>query len=132
MDDNGHSEAILAVSITLLAISLLSVGLRCFVRTCVLHAFGWDDFFMVIAMVSYNRRLFENKVHMLISCSIDSVLGLLHLWNTRGQLWYWAKTSIFRVQSESLTSGVTGMFTAALFQKKKCKTKAPSLVLVDW
>ncbi|GAM34981.1 integral membrane protein [Talaromyces pinophilus] len=53
MDDNGHSEAILAVSITLLAISLLSVGLRCFVRTCVLHAFGWDDFFMVIAMILY-------------------------------------------------------------------------------
>lgn len=60
MDDNGHSEAILIVSIVLLAISLLSVGLRCFVRTRVLHAFGWDDFFIVIAMVSYHRRLFKN------------------------------------------------------------------------
>jgi hypothetical protein len=54
MDDNGHSQTIIIINTIFLAISLLSVGLRCFVRTHILHAFGWDDILMVIAMILYS------------------------------------------------------------------------------
>jgi hypothetical protein len=100
MDDSGHNQTILIVSIILFAVSLLSVGLRCFVRTHVLHAFGWDDSFMVIAMVSYHTRHFENNVNMLTCCSVDSVPGLLYLWNSRGEVWYWENNVLFRTQPE--------------------------------
>lgn len=86
MDDSGHSQTILVVSAFLLAVSVLSVGLRCFVRTYVLYAFGWDDGLMVIAMVSEYKQSFENMVIMLTYHLVDSVLRLLHLWNNRGQL----------------------------------------------
>ena len=50
-DDDSRSQAILIVTAVFLAISLISVGLRCFVRTQVVRAFGWDDSLMLVAMV---------------------------------------------------------------------------------
>ena len=49
--DDGRSKAILVTTSVFLAISLVSVGLRCFVRTRVVRAFGWDDNVMLLAMV---------------------------------------------------------------------------------
>lgn len=51
MDDDSRSQAILIVTAVFLAISGISVALRCFVRTHVVRAFGWDDTFMVLAMI---------------------------------------------------------------------------------
>ncbi|KAJ5937593.1 hypothetical protein N7454_003935 [Penicillium verhagenii] len=50
-DDDSRSQAILIVTAVFLAISLISVGLRIFVRTRVVKAFGKDDVFMVLAMI---------------------------------------------------------------------------------
>lgn len=52
LDDN-RNKAILIVTSVFFGISLVSVILRCFVRTQVVRAWGWDDGTMVIAMVSY-------------------------------------------------------------------------------
>jgi hypothetical protein len=51
--DDSRSKAILIVTSVFLGISLVSVILRCFVRTRIVRAFGWDDTVMVVAMVSY-------------------------------------------------------------------------------
>lgn len=51
--DDSHNIAILTVTSVFFGISLVSVMLRCFVRTQVVRAWGWDDGTMVIAMVSY-------------------------------------------------------------------------------
>lgn len=48
---NGRSESIFVVTIIFLAISLVAVCLRCFVRLRLVRAFGWDDGLMVAAMV---------------------------------------------------------------------------------
>lgn len=52
INDDSRSNAILTVTAVFLAISLVSVGLRCFVRTRIVRAFGWDDRVMLVAMVS--------------------------------------------------------------------------------
>lgn len=51
--DDSRSKAIIIVTSVFLGISLVSVILRCFVRTRIVRAFGWDDTVMVVAMVSY-------------------------------------------------------------------------------
>ncbi|KAJ5926112.1 hypothetical protein N7516_007885 [Penicillium verrucosum] len=48
--DDSHNIAILTVTSVFFGISLVSVMLRCFVRTQVVRAWGWDDGTMVIAM----------------------------------------------------------------------------------
>ncbi|EAW14404.1 uncharacterized protein ACLA_074410 [Aspergillus clavatus NRRL 1] len=48
---NGRSEAIVIVTAIFLALSLVTVGLRCFVRARVVRAFGLDDWTMVAAMI---------------------------------------------------------------------------------
>ncbi|RLM02034.1 hypothetical protein CFD26_109157 [Aspergillus turcosus] len=47
---NGRSEAIVTATSVFLALSLITVGLRCFVRARVVRAFGLDDWTMVAAM----------------------------------------------------------------------------------
>ena len=41
----------------MLSLSILTVVLRVYVRTRIVKAFGWDDFFMVCALVSYGRSI---------------------------------------------------------------------------
>lgn len=48
---NRNGEAIIAVTAAFLAISLVAVCLRCFVRLRIVKAFGWDDGAMLLAMV---------------------------------------------------------------------------------
>ena len=52
MDGPGNSKgsALLAVYWTQFAIALSFVSLRVYAR-CLIHALGWDDFFMLLAMV---------------------------------------------------------------------------------
>ncbi|KAJ5660502.1 hypothetical protein N7507_006953 [Penicillium longicatenatum] len=50
-DDDSRSQAILIVTAIFLAISLIAVILRIFVRTRVVKAFGKDDVFMLLAMI---------------------------------------------------------------------------------
>lgn len=51
VQDDSRSKAIIVVTAVFLGISLGSVLLRCFVRTRVVRAFGWDDIVMLLAMV---------------------------------------------------------------------------------
>jgi hypothetical protein len=48
---DSHSEAIVTATSVFLALSLVTVGLRCFVRARIVRAFGLDDWTMVAAMV---------------------------------------------------------------------------------
>lgn len=41
-----------AVCSTMVSLSFVSVLLRVYTRTRIVKAFGWDDFFMVAALVS--------------------------------------------------------------------------------
>ncbi|KAJ5592039.1 uncharacterized protein N7459_002408 [Penicillium hispanicum] len=50
-DDDRRSRAILIVTAVFLALSAVSVLLRCFVRSRIVRAFGRDDILMVLAMV---------------------------------------------------------------------------------
>lgn len=47
----GRSQSIFIVTTVFLGISFIAVCLRCFVRIRLVKAFGWDDAFMVCAMV---------------------------------------------------------------------------------
>lgn len=47
----GRSVSIFVVTTVFLGISFITVCLRCFVRLRLVKAFGWDDGFMVCAMV---------------------------------------------------------------------------------
>lgn len=49
----GPSLAILVVSLVMMALSIVSVLLRMFVRIYIVRAFGWDDGLMVAALVGY-------------------------------------------------------------------------------
>ncbi|CAL5867120.1 uncharacterized protein PFLUO_LOCUS1332 [Penicillium psychrofluorescens] len=48
--DDSHGKAISTVTAVFLAISAVSVCLRCFVRLHLVRAFGWDDSMMLLAM----------------------------------------------------------------------------------
>lgn len=62
MIQGSGSEAIIIVTAVFLAISFITVCLRCYVRLRVVRAFGWDDGFMVMAMVSISLPV---KRHLL-------------------------------------------------------------------
>jgi hypothetical protein len=47
----GRSQSIFIITTIFLGISFIAVCLRCFVRIRLVKAFGWDDTFMVCAMV---------------------------------------------------------------------------------
>lgn len=49
---DGKSETILVTTAIFVSISFIAVCLRCFVRLRIMKVFGWDDGFMVLAMVS--------------------------------------------------------------------------------
>lgn len=69
VNDDSRSNAILIVTSVFLAISLISVFLRIFVRTRVVRAFGWDDITMVLAMVG--ASCYRN-------CGISAVKSFAH------------------------------------------------------
>ncbi|KAL3486198.1 hypothetical protein BJX62DRAFT_242189 [Aspergillus germanicus] len=48
---DGRSESLVIVIAVMLAVSLTTVCLRCFVRLRITRKFGWDDALMVLAMV---------------------------------------------------------------------------------
>jgi hypothetical protein len=52
-ENDSRNQAILIVTAVFFGLSLLSVILRCFVRTHIIRVWGWDDRIMVLAMVSY-------------------------------------------------------------------------------
>lgn len=80
--DESRIKAILIVTCVFLAISLVSVILRCFVRTRIVRAFGWDDGVMVLAMVS---RLSPSEFPRcrLAKGYIGLESGVCDLWNHR-------------------------------------------------
>lgn len=51
MTVEGRSEAIILVTVSVLALSTLTVILRCYTRLYIVRAFGWDDTIMITAMV---------------------------------------------------------------------------------
>lgn len=83
VNDDSRNKAILIVTSVFFAISLSSVIIRCFVRTQVVRAWGWDDGTMVIAMVSH-RALSEVRTTTNIAPSlIGPQHGIRNLRNHR-------------------------------------------------
>ena len=50
MDENSKGSALLAIYWTQFTIALICVGLRIYARRLI-HAFGWDDVFILLTMV---------------------------------------------------------------------------------
>lgn len=88
VDDASRSQAILIVTAVFLSISLVTVCLRIFVRTRVVKAFGWDDIFMVVAMVS---KTCENDPLILSNAAIGPEPRIRYLWHIRCQVWHGKK-----------------------------------------
>lgn len=97
IQDDGRSKAILVTTSVFLAISLVSVGLRCFVRTRVVRAFGWDDNVMLLAMVSEAGCHTKNE-SKLTSAVFDtgSQPGLRRVWNPGIQVRHGTQIGILR------------------------------------
>jgi len=48
-------DVLVGITAALFATSTIAVSLRCYVRTAITRTFGWDDGFMVAALVSRSR-----------------------------------------------------------------------------
>lgn len=48
-----QSAALCGVAAAFVALSSISVALRCYVRLRIVKAFGWDDFVMILALVFF-------------------------------------------------------------------------------
>lgn len=59
----GPSLAILVVSIVMMALCIVTVLLRIFVRIYIVRAFGWDDGLMVAALVSHSEESTGDFAH---------------------------------------------------------------------
>lgn len=53
-EDRGPEIA--AVAILFLTLTLISVGLRCYVRTVLIKSFGLDDWFAVASLVGFHSK----------------------------------------------------------------------------
>lgn len=49
----GQSLAIFVVAVVFMGVSVITVSLRCFVRSYIVRAFGWDDILMLVALVQF-------------------------------------------------------------------------------
>ena len=58
--DVDKGPALEAVTLALLVISALCIAIRCYVRLCMSKSFGWDDGFIIAAMVSELAYLSPN------------------------------------------------------------------------
>ncbi|CAG8191602.1 unnamed protein product [Penicillium olsonii] len=75
--DDSRSKAILIVTSVFLGISLLSVILRCVVRTRIVRAFGWDDGVMLLAMCWWIGQLFY--VLTCVAAKVSIIIALLRI-----------------------------------------------------
>lgn len=48
----GRGLAIFVISAIFMFITIVTVALRCFVRSFIVRAFGWDDVLMLVALVN--------------------------------------------------------------------------------
>lgn len=48
----GRGLAIFVMSAIFMFITIVTVSLRCFVRSFIVRAFGWDDVLMLVALVN--------------------------------------------------------------------------------
>ena len=73
--DYYNGSQLVAISVTFLVLTYLSVILRCFVRIKITKAFNMDDWFMLVAQVSnllliVCRELTHLQVNFTLSCSL--------------------------------------------------------------
>jgi hypothetical protein len=75
MVENRGPE-LLAVCATFVSMAFVSVVLRCYVRLRIVKAFGWDDGFMVVALVSRLqdvRKSHSDRSSFSTSCSLRAL-----------------------------------------------------------
>ncbi|KAJ5381961.1 uncharacterized protein N7496_004389, partial [Penicillium cataractarum] len=88
----GRGLAIFVTSVVLMIISIVTVSLRCFVRSVIVRAFGWDDILMLVALALF--------IVLAICCMIGAAYGVGHtnlkfieLANTKvletALMWWW-------------------------------------------
>lgn len=56
----GRGLAIFVISAIFMFITIVTVSLRCFVRSFIVRAFGWDDILMLVALV--NKTIPQNNM----------------------------------------------------------------------
>ncbi|KAJ5934041.1 hypothetical protein N7466_003588 [Penicillium verhagenii] len=66
----GRGLAIFTLSVVFMFICILTVSLRCFVRSYIVRAFGWDDVLMLIALALF--------IVLAICCMIGTSNGVGH------------------------------------------------------
>jgi hypothetical protein len=105
--DDGRSQAILVVTVVFLAISLVSVGLRCFVRTRVVRAFGWDDTLMLIAMVGDATLGRDGSlIHMFSNLGLQP--RLRHVRNSGIEVRHGKEATLLRCRAAEFPQGLAG------------------------
>lgn len=62
LPDVNHGPEILGACITMTAVALLLVGTRMYVRVAMIRSVGWDDYFIVAAMVCLLPTAFPPKL----------------------------------------------------------------------
>lgn len=53
----GRSLALFVFAATFMILSITTVSLRCFVRSYIVRAFGWDDILMLVALVQKSLKM---------------------------------------------------------------------------
>ncbi|KAJ5654740.1 hypothetical protein N7490_001743 [Penicillium lividum] len=66
----GRGLAIFTLAVVFMFLSIVTVSLRCFVRTVIVRAFGWDDILMIVAMVLF--------IMLSICCMVGTSNGVGH------------------------------------------------------
>jgi hypothetical protein len=61
MSDRGARIA--GVTTALYALSVVAVGVRCYVRVYLIRSFGYDDWLIVATLVRLQSKAFERSVH---------------------------------------------------------------------
>lgn len=84
----GRGLAIFVTSLVLMIISIVTVSLRCFVRSVIVRAFGWDDILMLAALVKQSFRILCDQIDLIhfqalfivlaICCMIGAAYGVGH------------------------------------------------------
>ncbi|KAJ5314717.1 Vacuolar protein sorting-associated VPS28 N-terminal [Penicillium atrosanguineum] len=101
MSLEGRGLAIFVLAAVFMILSLTTVSLRCFVRSYIVRAFGWDDFLMLIALALF--------VILAICCMIGTSNGVGHQFDDftslviyeRALLWWWL-SQMFYVWSSAV------------------------------
>ncbi|KAJ6172778.1 hypothetical protein N7470_001845 [Penicillium chermesinum] len=132
VDNGGRSQAILIVTAIFLGISLVAVCLRCFVRTRLVRAFGWDDIVMVVAMVSISWA-WGQATRVLISSQVlnlaFAICGIIGAKNGMGRKLAHFVTSPPTIGAENFRRALLCWWLGQVFYVTTCVVAKISIII---